>query len=58
VLSGLIGPRTDREGRKKAAKIWAQATFSEALDENEADASAMATWEIRQRAFAARARTG
>lgn len=58
VLLGLITPRTDRDGRKKAAKIWAQATFAEALDEDEADASAIATWEIRQRAFAARVRAG
>jgi Holliday junction resolvasome RuvABC endonuclease subunit len=57
VLGGLIGRGTDRAGRKKAAKIWAQATFSEALDENEADAAALATYEIRQRAFAQRART-
>jgi hypothetical protein len=58
VLLGLIAPGTDRDGRKKAAKLWAQATFAEALDENEADATGIATWEIRQRAFAERVRPG
>jgi Holliday junction resolvasome RuvABC endonuclease subunit len=55
MLTGLIAAGTKRDGRKKAAKLWAQATFAETLDENEADAAGIATWEIRQRAFAERA---
>jgi Holliday junction resolvasome RuvABC endonuclease subunit len=55
ILKGLIGAGTDRIGRKKAAKIWSNATFGEVLNENEADATGIAVWEIRQRAFAERA---
>lgn len=54
ILSGLITPKTHRDGRKKAAKLWAQATFGEALDENEADGAAMATFELRRLVFAGR----
>jgi Holliday junction resolvasome RuvABC endonuclease subunit len=54
VLKGLMSTSTAREGRKRAAQIWAKATFAEALGEDEADAVGIATFEIRQRAFARR----
>jgi Holliday junction resolvasome RuvABC endonuclease subunit len=54
ILSGLIGLTSPREARKKAAKLWARATFHEALGEDEADAAGLATWGARQRSFAAR----
>ena len=55
ILLGLIGARSEREERKRAAQLWAKATFGEVLHSDEADAAGIATWQIRQRAFAARA---
>ncbi len=54
ILSGLITGKTEREGRKRAAQIWAQATFGEALPSDSADAVGLGTWVLRQRAFAKR----
>jgi Holliday junction resolvasome RuvABC endonuclease subunit len=55
ILMGLITGKTEREGRKKAAQIWANATFGEALPSDSADAAGIITWHLRQRAFAKRA---
>lgn len=54
ILMGLITGKTEREGRKRAAQIWAQATFGEALHTDEADAVGLGAWVLRQRAFAKR----
>jgi Holliday junction resolvasome RuvABC endonuclease subunit len=59
LLTGLITGKTEREGRKRAAQIWAKATFGEALHTDEADAVGLAVWQLRQRAFTERvARSG
>lgn len=59
LLTGLITGKTERDGRKRAAQIWAHATFGEALHTDEADAVGLAVWQLRQRAFAQRiARAG
>jgi Holliday junction resolvasome RuvABC endonuclease subunit len=55
LLTGLITAKTERDGRKKAAQLWAQATFGEALHTDEADAVGLGVWVLRQRAFAKRA---
>lgn len=52
ILTGLITPKSKRDERKLAAKRWAKATFNEDLGPDEADASAIATHEIRLRSFA------
>lgn len=54
ILMGLITGKTDREGRKRAAQIWAKATFGEALHTDEADAVGLGAWLLRQRAFTQR----
>jgi hypothetical protein len=54
ILTGFITGDTEREGRKKAAQLWARATFGVALPQDEADAAGISTWEIRQRAFRAK----
>lgn len=54
LLTGLITGKTEREGRKRAAQLWAKATFGEALHTDEADAVGLAVWQLRQRAFAKR----
>ena len=59
LLTGLISGKTEREGRKRAAQIWAHATFGEALHTDEADAVGLAVWQLRHRAHAQRvARAG
>jgi hypothetical protein len=57
ILAGPLMPAVGatRATRKKAAKIWAQATFGESLDENEADAAGLATYGLRHRVFRRRA---
>jgi hypothetical protein len=55
ILTGLMGPRSNREARKRAAAVWARATFGTVLEADEADAAGLATWELRQRRFAMRA---
>jgi Holliday junction resolvasome RuvABC endonuclease subunit len=49
ILGKLGGHK--RDDRKKAAKIWAMATFRERLTGDEADAAALATCTLRERAF-------
>lgn len=55
ILTGLITGAANRQARKKAAQIWAKATYHKALSEDEADAAALATFEMRQRRFNRRA---
>jgi hypothetical protein len=54
ILMGLISRTSGREARKKAAAVWARATFGTILGPDEADAAGLATWELRQRGFARR----
>lgn len=57
ILSGLIGQRSPREDRKRAAVIWASGTFGGVtLPEDEADAAGIATWAARQALMKARER--
>jgi Holliday junction resolvasome RuvABC endonuclease subunit len=54
LLRGLAGPMAKREELKRAAVMWARATFREVLGEDEADASAIATHVLRTTAMAER----
>jgi hypothetical protein len=49
LLTGLINSGTEREVRRRAAQLWAKATFGEALGTDAADAAGLATFEIRRR---------
>lgn len=54
VLAGLISRHSGRDDRKRAAQLWARATFGAALAEDEADAAGLASFVARSRAFAGR----
>jgi Holliday junction resolvasome RuvABC endonuclease subunit len=47
ILTGLIATSSKREQRKRAARMWCLATFGLDLPEDEADATAIATWALR-----------
>ena len=52
ILGGFGGK--NREGLKKAAVLWARATFGAVLTEDEADAAGIASHVLRKRSFARR----
>jgi Holliday junction resolvasome RuvABC endonuclease subunit len=54
ILTGLIGPRANRQARKKASGLWVKATFGLTPQEDEGDGIAIATFLARSRAFARR----
>lgn len=55
LLTGLIGPRSNREARKRAAQAWCRARFGVELPQDEADAACMAAWlALERRARGAR----
>jgi hypothetical protein len=56
LLAGLMGPRANRDTRKRAAGLWVKATFGLELDQDACDGVCLAVWVARQRAFEARAR--
>jgi Holliday junction resolvasome RuvABC endonuclease subunit len=47
ILRGLITTSSKREQCKRAAQTWCRATFGLDLPEDEADATAIATWALR-----------
>ena len=55
ILTGLVPARgATRDALKAASVMWARATFGAQLDDDRADAAALATWALRQRSFAGR----
>lgn len=47
ILRGLITTSSKREQCKRAAQMWCKATFGLELEEDEVDATAIATWALR-----------
>jgi Holliday junction resolvasome RuvABC endonuclease subunit len=47
VLAGLINRASKRTQRKQAARIWCRATYGLNLDDDQSDATALATWAVR-----------
>jgi Holliday junction resolvasome RuvABC endonuclease subunit len=58
ILAGLIHRRSPRVACKLAAQRWVELTFGLITSEDEADAIAMATWQIRQLALKQRILAG
>ena len=54
ILTGLIDLHSQREQRKKAARMWCKATFGVSPSEDECDAIGLSTWACRTRLAAAR----